>query len=210
MYLEIELKLSICPDDAVLLYRHPLLIQANPAPTSEQLISRYFDTPDLRLWQQGLSLRTRETEGRTIQTLKTAGKQIGDRHHRHEWDQPIQAAIPNIHAFADKTVSKKIDSIIETQPLIELFNTDFKRTAWNLHMENTQIELALDEGSVNTTLRKMPLYEIELELKHGDEAQLNKLAELLKKTIPLTVEKRSKAQRGYMLYTDNSLSSVDS
>lgn len=208
MFLEIELKLSIDPIDTPLLYRHPLLIKSSP--TSEQLISRYFDTPDLRLWHQGLSLRTRESEGRTIQTLKTAGKQIGELHHRHEWDQPIQGTLPNIHAFADKAVSEKIDSIIEKQPLIALFHTDIKRTAWNLQIDSTQIELVLDEGSVNTALRKIPLYEIELELKQGDKNQLNKLAEQLKTSIPLTLETRSKAQRGYMLYTDINLSSVDS
>ncbi|MES2142655.1 MAG: CYTH domain-containing protein [Pseudomonadota bacterium] len=210
MFLEIELKLSIDPADTTLLYRHPLLIKSNPTPVSEKLVSRYFDTSDLHLWHQGLSLRTREAEGRTIQTLKTAGKKIGDLHHRHEWDQPIQGTLPNIHAFADKAVSEKIASVIGNQSLIELFHTDIKRTAWDLQIENTYIELVLDEGSVNTALRKTPLYEIELELKQGDENQLNKIAERLKETIPLTLETRSKAQRGYMLYTDNNLSSIDS
>ncbi|MES2997883.1 MAG: CYTH domain-containing protein [Pseudomonadota bacterium] len=209
MFLEIELKLSINPDPAhvALLFNHPLLIQSNPI--TEHLVSRYFDTPDLRLWHQGLSLRIREAEGRTIQTLKTAGEQLGDLHHRYEWDQPIDTTLPTIHAFEDKKVSKKLATLIEKQPLIELFHTRFNRTQWNLHPEtNTQLELVLDQGSVNTDRHQMPLHEIELELKQGDVNQIDKIAQRLKQTIPLTLETRSKAQRGYFLYIDNNLSAT--
>jgi len=208
MFLEIELKLSIDPDPQhiALLLNHPLLTQTTPL--SEHLVSRYFDTPTLCLWHQGLSLRLREAEGRTIQTLKTAGEQIGDLHHRHEWDQPIVGPHPVIHAFKDQKISEKLDTIIGKQPLIELFHTRFNRTQWNLHMQpllenNTQIELVLDQGTVNTAVQHAPLHEIELELKQGDANQIYKIAEILKQTIPLTVETRSKAQRGYLLYTQD-------
>jgi len=206
MFLEIELKLSIDPDPKhiALLFNHPLLTQSTPF--SEHLVSRYFDTPTLCLWHQGLSLRLREAEGRTVQTLKTAGEQIGDLHHRHEWDQPIAGPLPAIHDFADKKVSEKLDAIIGKQPLIELFHTCFNRTQWDLHTQplsgsTTQIELVLDQGTVNTAVQHAPLHEIELELKKGDVNQIYKIADILKQTIPLTVETRSKAQRGYLLYT---------
>ena len=207
MFLEIELKLSIAPAHTALLFDHPLLTQSNPS--AEELISRYFDTADLSLWRQGLSLRTREAEGRTIQTLKTAGEQIGELHHRHEWDQPIVGKLPIIHDFEDKEVPKKLASIIGDQPLIELFHTRFNRTQWNLEAENsTLIELVLDQGVISSDNHHMPLHEIELELKQGDANQLYKVAELLKQTVPLTLETRSKAQRGYLLYTDNNLSAT--
>lgn len=126
-FLEIELKLSIDANPAhiSLLFNHPLLI--NLSPVSEELISRYFDTADLCLWKQGLSLRIRESEGHMIQTLKTAGQQLGELQHRQEWDQPIEDTLPNIHAFEDKAVSKKLETIIGDQPLAELFHTRFKR-----------------------------------------------------------------------------------
>jgi len=203
MFLEIELKLSIDtnPANIALLFNHSLL--KNARPVSEELISRYFDTPDLCLWKQGLSLRIREAEGRTIQTLKTAGEQLGELQHRHEWDQPIEDACPNIHAFNDKEVSKKLDAIIGKQPLVELFHTRFNRTQWSLETEDsTKIELVLDQGTVSTATQHMPLHEIELELKQGDAQQIEKIATLLKQTIPLTLETRSKAERGYKLYTN--------
>jgi triphosphatase len=161
------------------------------------------------LMATSLSLRIREAGGRTIQTLKTTGKQQGQLHHRHEWDQPIDSTHPTIHAFKDKDISKRLDRIIGKQPLIELFHTNFKRTQWNLMTEdNTQIELVLDQGIVSTATHHMPLHEIELELKKGDPCQLTKLAECFKQTIPLTFETRSKAQRGYSLYYDHNLSSL--
>jgi triphosphatase len=210
MFLEIELKLSIAPTDTGLLYRHPLLLRLNNLPpSSEQLVSRYFDTPNLSLWRQGLSLRMRESEGRTIQTLKTAGEQIGELHHRHEWEQVIQGELPAVHAFEDKEISKKLDYIIGKQAIIELFHTRFERVQWNVTTESgTEIELVLDQGEVRTINRHMPLHEIELELKQGDPDQLYKVAALLKESIPLTLETRSKAERGYLLYTENNLFSV--
>lgn len=211
MFLEIELKLSIAPKDVERLFQHPLLNPTTRQPLLvEQLISRYFDTADLALWQQGLTMRVREAGGRTIQTLKTAGEQIGDLQHRHEWDQPVSQAVPNIEQFTDLSLIKKLKNIIGQNDLIELFHTDFQRTLWNISMadpQRTQIELVLDQGAVKTATQQAPLHEIELELKQGDCQQLYEIADLLKQTIPLSVETRSKAERGYLLYNDNKISS---
>lgn len=209
MFLEIELKLHIAPENINLLLQHPLL-QLTPMQTIlvERLISRYFDTADLVLWHNGLSMRVREAGGRTIQTLKTAGKQIGDLQHRHEWDQPIAHNSPNIEQFTDAQLKTKLSALLGNKPLLELFHTDFERRSWNLFTEDeTQIELVLDQGHVKTATNQAMLHEIELELKQGDSQQLYKIAEQLKSTIPLTVETRSKAARGYLLYNDNKMSS---
>lgn len=209
MFLEIELKLSIAPQDVHLLLQHPILKLANTqALAVEQLISRYFDTSDLALWQQGLSIRVREAGGRTIQTLKTTGEQIGDLQHRHEWDQPVTQNNPNIDEFTDPNLIARLKTIIGHQSLIELFHTDFQRRSWYLKTDNgTHIELVLDQGLVKTAHHQADLHEIELELKQGDSQELYKIAERLKQTIPLNVETRSKAERGYRLYNDNKMSS---
>ncbi|MFZ0219827.1 MAG: CYTH domain-containing protein [Candidatus Aquirickettsiella sp.] len=209
MFLEIELKLRIAPQDVNLLFQHPLLqLPSTQIISVEQLVSRYFDTCDLSLWQQGLSMRIREAGGRSIQTLKTAGEQIGDLQHRHEWDQPVTQNIPRIDQFTDPNLIAKLKTILGNKPLLELFHTDFQRSAWNLHTDQgTQIELVLDQGLVKTATRQAALHEIELELKQGDSQELYKIAERLKQTIPLSVETRSKAERGYILYNDNKMSS---
>lgn len=209
MFLEIELKLSIAPKDVALLFKHPLLSESTTTHISvEQLVSRYFDTLDLALWQQGLSIRVRESGGHSIQTLKTIGEQIGDLQHRHEWDQPLNQSTPDIEQFQDPTLIAKLKNTLGQRNLLELFHTDFKRTQWNLNLANdTQIEMVLDQGAVKTATMQTALHEIELELKQGDSQQLYNIADLLKQSIPLHVETRSKAERGYLLYNDNKLSS---
>lgn len=209
MFLEIELKLSIAPEDVNLFHQHPLLqLASTQAISVEQLVSHYFDTSDLALWQQGLSMRIREAGDHIIQTLKTVGEQIGDLQHRHEWDQPVSEKSPNIEQFTDPCLIAKLKTILGNQHLIELFHTDFQRSSWNLTTENgTEIELVLDQGLVKTATRQAILHEIELELKKGDSQELYKIAERLKSTIPLNVETRSKAERGYLLYNDNKMSS---
>lgn len=204
MFLEIELKLSIVPKDVELLFKHPLLSQATTQHISvEQLISRYFDTVDLALWRQGFSMRVRESAGQSIQTLKTVGEQIGDLQHRHEWDQPVTQSIPDIEQFQDPHLIAKLKDTIAQKSLVELFHTNFQRTQWNLNAANdTQIELVLDQGVVKTADKHAAIHEIELELKQGDSQQLYIIADLLKQSIPLCVETRSKAERGYLLYND--------
>jgi triphosphatase len=209
MFLEIELKLSIAPEDVNLLLQHPLLqLPSTQVLSVEQLISRYFDSSDLALWQQGLSMRVREAGGRTIQTLKTVGEQIGDLQHRYEWDQPVTQNTPNIEQFTDPSLIAKLKNILGNKHLLELFHTDFQRSSWNLNTEDgTHVELVLDQGLVKTANKQAVLHEIELELKQGDSQQLYKIAELLKSSIPLSVETRSKAERGYFLSNDNKMSS---
>ena len=209
MFLEIELKLSISPEAEHIkrLFDHPLLSSIEPV--SEELISRYFDTAELSLKQHGFSLRIREAQSRTIQTLKADGIRKGDCYHRQEWDQPIAEKFPNLAAFTENQLYQPLQAIVQQQPLIELFETKVNRTQWNLPLENgTQIELVLDQGVIRAATHSVPLNELELELKQGDEAQIEKIAAELKKTIPLTVELRSKAQRGYALYTKTRLGLV--
>ena len=44
------------------------------APVRQELITRYFDTPDFALSAQGVALRVRRVGRRWLQTLKTEGE----------------------------------------------------------------------------------------------------------------------------------------
>jgi inorganic triphosphatase YgiF len=71
------------------------------------------------------------------------------------------------------------------------------------------VEAAIDQGEVvaevnggspAAQVRRMPICEIELELKRGDEAVLHALAAELGRLVPgLAPDNVSKAQRGYRL-----------
>ncbi|CAM2149829.1 triphosphatase [Pararobbsia alpina] len=85
-----------------------------------------------------------------------------------------------------------------------LFRTDFTRTIWNIEEAGSEIEAGLDEGDVivgeGEQRRTLPILEIELELKRGDEAALHRIAARLAEQIPgLKADDVSKAERGYRL-----------
>jgi triphosphatase len=88
--------------------------------------------------------------------------------------------------------------------LIELFRTNFTRTLWNVELDGSEVEAAIDQGDViaevNGETRRAPISEVELELKGGDEAALHALAKKLGKQVEgLAPDNISKAQRGYQL-----------
>ena len=63
---EVELKFLCTPADL------GAVLAAAPAGDDEsrELISVYFDTPDLALQKAGVSLRVRESKGKRVQTVK--------------------------------------------------------------------------------------------------------------------------------------------
>src|SRR5258708_29570768 len=83
---EIELKFACGPDDLA-----AVLAAAPPGDDeSRELISVYFDTPDLVLQKAGASLRVREHGGKRVQTLKR-----GEGLDPEEYEAPIQSLAPD-------------------------------------------------------------------------------------------------------------------
>ena len=90
-YEEVELKLRIDPDSAAKIRQSDWWRQLGSG-TRKRLHSIYFDTPDRRLRQLDISLRTR-TDGRdTIQTVKMANRKSGTVA-RREWETLVPDAI---------------------------------------------------------------------------------------------------------------------
>jgi inorganic triphosphatase YgiF len=196
MSLETELKLYIAPEDCNKLIQHPLLQLSHTQ--TKQLYNSYFDTPKHDLLKQGIGLRVRHIGKKRIQTIKTAGKAFGGLHKRQEWENEITADTPDYSKFPPEAlaINRKFLQQVEV-----IFTTDFKRTTWDLILEEgSKIEVALDEGKIKCKTAECPLSEVELELKAGTPEQLYKVALSLQKDIPLIIENKSKAERGYALH----------
>src|SRR6185312_17454974 len=83
---EIELKFACAPQDL-----GAVLAAAPPGDDeTRELISVYFDTPDLALQKAGASLRVREHKGRRVQTLKRGQGLV-----REEHEAPIEGLAPD-------------------------------------------------------------------------------------------------------------------
>lgn len=197
---EIELKLAVAPADAnalwqVLAARHPGL-----KPASQALFTAYYDTPDARLKQHGVALRLRREGGRWIQAVKRAGIAAGGLHQRSEHEVEVAAQLPSFPAMADAGIGDLVADEKVREGLHVAFTTEFTRTSAILRPSPTlQIEVALDQGFIAAAGRRDPLSEIELELKSGDPAGLFDIALAIAGEMPVRLDNRSKAERGYAL-----------
>lgn len=196
---EIELKLSIAPEDIAALRRHPLL-KVRRASTST-LHSAYFDTDDLVLAGQGLTLRVRRQSRRRIQTVKSGSfGQIG-LSSRGEAEQTVAGDLPEIAAIADEALRRQVADSLGDRPLVRIFASEIRRTRWLLDDgAGGSVEVALDTGRLVADAAEAPVSEIELELKRGLPGDLVRIARDLGRAVPLRLDVASKSSRGFALY----------
>lgn len=192
---EIELKLAIAPHAATRFRRHPLLRVVKPK--TQRLTSLYFDTPDFALSRRGIALRLRRVGYHWVQTLKAEADAPGVLSHRPEWEVRVTGNQPDPAVLPGEAMG-----LLEGVALADLavcFRTEFTRTHWHIEQGGTVVEVALDLGVVRAGAREEPISEVEFELKQGDPDAIYALARAMADALPLTVEPRSKARRGYVL-----------
>ncbi|MBI5716060.1 MAG: CYTH and CHAD domain-containing protein [Burkholderiales bacterium] len=215
--MEIELKLSLEPAAVAALRGHPLLAHYRQRrPRSRQVDNEYHDTPELDLWRHGLELRLRRLGGRapqthlqTLKVLRSPG--AGDRapgglHRLDEWEVPLGRAALDIPALLDglppsaADVAQRVRKAAAHPLFGPRVRTHYRRTTWPLmSAQGDLVELALDLGEVRADGHVLPLCEVELELLGGEESALFELAHALQSGLPLRLERRGKAERGYAL-----------
>jgi len=208
MATETELKLRIHPEDKDKFMQHPLLQTATQS-EPQHLYNTYFDTKKYELLNQGIGLRVRKIGERYLQTIKTAGSSIGGLHQRQEWENEIERELPEYERFPKEALPPILQKVKKRQKVKPIFTTDFTRITWDLHIQldsANHIEIALDQGEIITNDSHAPISEIELELKSGDPEVLFEVAKQFLETVPLSLEAKSKAQRGYALHQAKPLS----
>ncbi|MYN38682.1 CHAD domain-containing protein [Duganella sp. FT109W] len=202
--MEVELKLLLAPEHNELVQQHPLL--GEPARV-QQLTARYFDTPDLHLLRHGAGLRVRKVDGEWVQTMKAGGSVQSGLHSRNEWEGVVDRSWPRLGKLRkligdDPQWLAVLDETNLKERLEPLFLVDVQRHVWDLEIDGNRIEVALDVGHIERKTQRVPVNEIELELKDGDPAGLYAFALQLLEDIPLRLSNINKAERGYMLVRD--------
>jgi len=193
---EIELKLAL-PADQVAQFL-TLMARRRSVPVQQNLVTRYFDTPDFALSAKGIALRVRKVGRRWLQTLKTEGERQGGLSRRAEYEMEVPSNKPDWSRFP--AAAQALVSAALRMQLIAVFETHFSRTAWLVGGHGkAQVEVALDVGEVRAGKRRQPICEIELELKAGKPDVLFELAQAWTTKLDFLPLDVSKAERGVRL-----------
>jgi triphosphatase len=203
---ETELKLAVAPEAMARVARHPLLAPLRRGPSRRtRVTSTYFDTAGLDLALAGVSLRLRRDGRKWLQTVKGQAVKpaAGGMTARTEFEWPVTGGRLDPLRFATTPYRRTLGKA-ERRGLEPQFTSQVMRTTIPLAFaDSTMALLCIDIGEVRAEVNgkslAAPIHEIELELEAGDKARLYELASALAADIPLSLEPRSKAERGYAL-----------
>lgn len=191
---EVELKFQVPAAHRAALTR----AMSGPRTARLRLQATYFDTAERHLAQAGLALRVRRQGRQWVQTLKGAGDGLWQRlEHEVPLDVPrgvLPQADPARH---DGTpAGEALRRALGDRPLAALHGTEVVRRVRVVRAPGCSVELAFDTGALVASGRRWPLCELEFELKTGDPAGLTALAAKWVRRYALTLDVRTKAERG--------------
>lgn len=193
---ELEVKFSATPGqlEKVAADLHRL---TGTAPDPRKVSSAYFDTADFALWKQGISLRLREKGARSF--LQGAKFTEGDRQNaflRGEVEVAVQGSVPDLGLFPPR-IAQRLHKITGGRPLVRHFATKVARSTITFVHRGALLECALDSGEILAGKSRLPLAEVEIELKSGPAEGLYGLALQLCQDHGLALLFASKSDRGY-------------
>ena len=189
---EIELKLDLAPQAAADFLASEL---AAGEPFVLERRATYFDTPDEDLRTSGFSLRIREDSQGRMQIVKAVGASTASLFVRPKWERRLDDGGPvlddanPVRAFLGPRV----------EMLQPAFDVVVERRRWSMEWEGALIDVALDRGDIVAGERRVPICEIELELREGAPAALFSFARRIDAVAPVRLGVLSKAERGYRL-----------
>jgi inorganic triphosphatase YgiF len=163
--------------------------------SDSDLVSTYFDTAKHKLKRHGLTLRVRQNGKKHIQTVKA---EIGTQFGRGEWEAEINGNAPDL-GKADGTPLKQFGAKKLRRKLRPVFATSVHRISLPVRTKQSEIELAIDRGSIVAGHRSSRIEELELELKSGRLVDLFRVAKALERKSEAELDLRSKSDRGYDL-----------
>lgn len=172
--------------------------------TRAELSNSYFDTPDHRLRQMGVSVRLRRTKGKCLQTVKANTRANGGLMDRDEWEMLVVddtldfSVLPAAAKRALRGVRRR-----DLKPVLEVKterHTMIVRRNSPLGPE-LAVEAAADRAVVRAGGAVEHFCECELELMEGDITGFFTLAAEIHDRCPLAMSAITKAGRGYRLLT---------
>ena len=197
---ELELKLELTSEQLQLIAADPVLRRLRVGePETRALRSIYFDSPDQRPREAGVSLRVRSDGEHWVQTIKRGTGVTSGVSSPTEVETVVGGPEPDLSSIEPRKVRRKIAKLLNGAPPQPVFETVVNRSVHRVQNGAAQMDLALDDGVVRSGTAEEPVCELELELKSGSAADLLKTAVELFGAVPARLAESNKAARGYGL-----------
>lgn len=203
--MEQEMKYSIPSKElSDIIWNNSIIEKYGDDSTRESLVMKavYFDTEDMVLSKNNMTVRVRVEGERKFATLKWGGCSTNGFHERNEINVPVSDESfinPSVDMFKGSEDGEVLMQLAKDKPLINLLETRFLRRRIRLKYQQSLVELAIDYGSIITDAGEEPILELELELYAGNIDDLKKLGEEFAKEYGLSPENRTKFSRGVSL-----------
>lgn len=195
---EIELKIMLEAQNIVPITQW-LAMQKVLDESETVLGNTYFDTPEQYFSLNQMGFRVRVKNHRYEMTLKTKGEIVGGLHIRPEYNLPLENEKPDFKRLISH-FNLQIEQAEQISANLQpTFSTDFLRHQWLIEINQSQIEVVLDQGEVKNPFGSEKICELEFELKIGTLADIFQLIEQMPKLDGMWLSSLSKAQRGYIV-----------
>lgn len=189
MGIEFELKFSAGPEQ--------LEAVAAAYPAAYQTISMettYYDTADFALSNRRVTLRRRMENGEAVCTVKTPISELG----RGEWECRCEDVETGVIELCKLGAPMELLALTACG-VAPVCGAKFIRRAGTVTVQDTVLEIALDQGILIGGGKEVPLCEVEVELKSGDQDTAVSFAVALAERFDLNSQKRSKFRRALAL-----------
>jgi triphosphatase len=203
-----ELELKLMTDEQTLhaMLASPIWQKAARATTDRELSSVYFDQDDFSLIKSGITFRIRTAESGRILTVKSDKNGGSHALMRGEWEVSLPETPAKRENGARSTellnllpanLPAELAERLRSKELRPMVRTDVRRRTLELETATGIIEVSVDEGAIVVGRKRLPIAEIELELKSGSPEAIYLAALELAAEHAAHVSIHAKSARGF-------------
>ncbi|MCX7614143.1 MAG: CYTH domain-containing protein [Clostridiales bacterium] len=171
------------------------LLSQLSSPSTTQMKSIYYDTPDQMLFQMRGGLRCRSENDVGVVCLKLTAFEKNGLFRREEYECPAHDILHGLSLLPDCGAPRELCNLLTAKGLSPISEIAFTRTAYAYKEDTLSFEICFDAGIFISKNKNKPFYELEMELLEGDPEKFTNIVSQLQKRYLLVPGLKSKLQR---------------